>query len=106
MLNSTLAGGVAVGSSADLLAAPWAALLVGLIGGIGSSFGFHAIGPWLSDSRLNLQDTCGVNNLHGMPGVFAAFVSMIVIARMDTGGNTGFPEDYLPLVAEGGTHSD
>ena len=106
MLNSTLAGGVAVGSSADLIAAPWAALLIGLCGGIGSSFGFHSIGPWLSDSRLNLQDTCGVHNLHGMPGVFAALCSMIVIARMDTKGSQGFPSDYLAIVGDGGTYSD
>ena len=31
--NATLAGGVAVGSSADLVIAPWGALLVGLIAG-------------------------------------------------------------------------
>jgi len=105
MLNATLAGGVAVGSSADLLAAPWAAILVGCIGGIGSAYGFHAVGPYLSESRLNLQDTCGVHNLHGMPGVFAALVSMIVIARMDS-VDSPFPDDYLPMVAEGGTYSD
>lgn len=105
MLNATLAGGVAVGSSADLLASPWAAILVGCLGGILSAYGFHAIGPYLSESKLNLQDTCGVHNLHGMPGVFAALVSMIVIARMDS-NDSAFPPDYLPIVGDGGTFSD
>lgn len=49
MLNATLAGGVAVGSSADLLVNPGVALLVGMLGGLLSAVGFKTIGPWLSD---------------------------------------------------------
>jgi hypothetical protein len=33
-----------------------------------------------------------------MPGVFAALVSVIVIA---VSGNKGFPEDYFPAVGKG-----
>ena len=40
MLNATLAGGVAVGSSANLIVNPWEAMVVGLIGGALSSIGF------------------------------------------------------------------
>jgi len=54
ILNATLAGGVAIGSSCDLICEPWAALLVGVSGGILSAVGFARIGPWLSDSKLNL----------------------------------------------------
>ena len=82
ILNATLAGGVAIGSSADLVVAPWAAMLIGTIGGALSSIGFQKIGPWLSH-KLNLQDTCGVNSLHGMPGIFAAIVSIFYIFSME-----------------------
>jgi len=40
MLNATLAGGVAIGSSCDLITQPWAAMSIGLAGGILSSVGF------------------------------------------------------------------
>ena len=92
VLNATLAGGVAVGTSCDLICEPWAALTVGMSGGILSSIGFAKIGPWLMGSKLSLQDTCGVHSLHGMPGVFAAIVSMIYLATL---GKEDFPADYL-----------
>lgn len=40
VLNATLAGGVAIGSAADVIAEPWAALLIGLLGGVLSAIGF------------------------------------------------------------------
>ena len=102
MLNATLAGGVAIGSSADLAASPGVALLIGLLGGILSAVGFLCIGPALTEC-IGLHDTCGVNSLHGMPGVFAALVSMVVIACME---RNEFPHDYLDIVKEGGTYGD
>jgi ammonium transporter Rh len=53
MLNATLAGGVAIGSSADVIVDPWATLLIGFLGGVLSSIGFAKIGPFLSDT-INL----------------------------------------------------
>jgi ammonia channel protein AmtB len=40
MLNATLAGGVAIGSTCDLISKPWAAMLIGTVGGILSALGF------------------------------------------------------------------
>lgn len=82
MLNATLAGGVAIGSSADLVVKPYAAILIGLAGGIISSFGFAKLGPFMMTSKLNLQDTCGVQSLHGIPGVFAAITSMLYLCSL------------------------
>eukprot|EP00668_Euglena_longa_P011350 GGOE01013746.1.p2 GENE.GGOE01013746.1~~GGOE01013746.1.p2 ORF type:complete len:461 (+),score=136.19 GGOE01013746.1:1881-3263(+) len=98
MLNATLAGGVVMGSACDVIAAPWAAILIGFCGGSLSAVGFRLIGPVLSE-RLNLQDTCGVHSLHGMPGVLGAIVSGIAVAMS---GSQAFPADYFPVAADGG----
>ncbi|KAK2179724.1 hypothetical protein NP493_476g04051 [Ridgeia piscesae] len=73
--NATLAGGVAVGTAADMMIQPWGALVVGSLAGVLSVVGFNYVTPWLS-SKLKVHDTCGVNNLHGMPGIMAAIVGM------------------------------
>ena len=96
ILNATLAGGVAVGSSADLCWSPWIAMLIGVIGGIFSAIGFQKIGPYLSE-KINLQDTCGVNSLHGMPGVLAALISSIVLVAST---EENFPISYFPAYNE------
>ena len=41
--NATLAGGVAIGASADLLVGPWAASLIGALAGILSVTGFELV---------------------------------------------------------------
>jgi hypothetical protein len=58
--NATLAGGVAMGSSAALRLSPGGAVAVGLFAGTLSTFGFG----WLAgvlEQKLNLGDTCGVH---------------------------------------------
>ena len=53
MLNATLAGGVAIGSGADIVCTPYGAMLIGWGGGVLSAIGFQKIGPYLSE-RINL----------------------------------------------------
>lgn len=96
ILNATLAGGVAIGSSCDLICEPWVAISVGMAGGILSSLGFSKMGPWISESKLGLQDSCGVHSLHGMPGVFAACFSMYYLTTME---GKGFPHDYFTITS-------
>lgn len=79
VLNSTVAGGVIIGASADLIPNPFIALILGFFGGILSSIGFQYIAPFLKN-KINLQDTAGVHNLHGMPGLFAGIFAIIIIA--------------------------
>ena len=76
ILNASLAGGVAVGSSSDLVIGPWGALLVGCIAGIISTIGYNIIQKYL-ENNFNILDTCGVNNLHGMPGLIGGLGGVI-----------------------------
>ena len=77
--NATLAGGVAVGSSSDLVIEPWGALLIGCCAGLLSVVGYVHVSPWLED-RFRIHDTCGVHNLHGMPGLMGATAGAISAA--------------------------
>uniref|UniRef100_A0AC34R4U2 Ammonium transporter AmtB-like domain-containing protein n=1 Tax=Panagrolaimus sp. JU765 TaxID=591449 RepID=A0AC34R4U2_9BILA len=84
--NSTLAGGVAIGTTANVVLSPFHALALGTIAGILSVVGFQYITPML-DKKFKIQDTCGVNNLHGMPGILAALASVVFLMIYD-------PKDY------------
>jgi len=77
--NATLAGGVAVGSSSDLVIGPGGALLIGLTAGTLSTVGFNYIGPWV-ERKLKIQDTCGILNLHGLPGILGGLAGTIACA--------------------------
>ena len=83
VLNATLAGGVAVGSSSDLVVTGGVALIIGTLAGLLSAAGFIWIGPWLKD-KINMHDTCGVHNLHGMPGVLGGVIGAISAASSET----------------------
>merc|ERR1712113_568233 len=87
--NATLAGGVAIGTAANLLVnSPGLALVVGIAAGLLSVVGYTVIQPKLQQA-IGLHDTCGVNNLHGMPGILAAIVSAIACAT--SSGTSPFP---------------
>jgi len=77
--NATLAGGVAIGAVADLMVGPWVALTIGSIAGIISVLGYDILSPFLK-KRFKIHDTCGVHNLHGMPGVLGSLISCIVVS--------------------------
>ncbi|KAH7720380.1 CBN-RHR-1 protein [Aphelenchoides avenae] len=76
--NSTLAGGVAIGTAANVVLGPSHALAIGSVAGGLSVLGYQFISPFL-DSKLKIQDTCGVHNLHGMPGVLAGLASVVLV---------------------------
>ncbi|KAJ8269850.1 hypothetical protein GJAV_G00107530 [Gymnothorax javanicus] len=77
--NATLAGGVAVGTCADMSIGPFGAMLIGSVAGIISTLGFKYLSPILAAS-LGVQDTCGVHNLHGMPGILGGLAGIIATA--------------------------
>lgn len=44
------------------------------------SLTIHPILQPVLESRFKLQDTCGVHNLHGMPGLLGAILGVVVAA--------------------------
>jgi len=90
--NATLSGGVAVGAIADLMIQPYGAFLAGTLTGIVSCLGYRLVQPFLFRSKIGLHDTCGVNNLHGMPGLISGFLSIFFcyLASEETYGDSFF----------------
>ncbi|XP_014605033.1 PREDICTED: ammonium transporter Rh type B isoform X3 [Polistes canadensis] len=77
--NSTLAGGVAIGTAAGMMCKPIGALIIGSLAGLLSVLGYKYLTPFIQ-KRLGIHDTCGVHNLHGMPGVLAGIFGAIMAA--------------------------
>jgi len=51
ILNASLAGGVAMGSNADIIAKSYGAMLAGFLAGTISSFGYAYLGPYLANKN-------------------------------------------------------
>jgi ammonium transporter Rh len=75
--NASLAGGVSIGATCNLVSAPTAFLIGILAGGI-CVIGYAFIQPILQ-KYLKIVDTCGVHNLHGMPGLLGGIIAVFVV---------------------------
>ena len=75
--NASLAGGVAIGSTCDHANHP-TAFVIGLLSGALSTYGFAIIQSKLQ-SKTKSVDTCGVLNLHGLPGLMGGIAAMFVV---------------------------
>ena len=93
MCAGSLAGGVAAGTFADMVVSPGGALLQGSIAGILSVFGYKYVTPWLT-KRFGLMDTCGIHNLHGMPGLLGGLAG-IIASTIATESKYGAPLDQV-----------
>lgn len=96
ILNATLAGGVAMGSSADIIQEPYGAMLLGFIAGAISALGF-AYGPRFFKNKLNLHDTCGVLYLHGIPGTIGGLVAAIVSKTSEENFGSRYNDVFLEV---------
>lgn len=81
MQNATLAGGVVMGVAGDMDMGLHGAMIAGFAGGLLSCFGYSYLMPKLA--HMNIHDTCGVHNLHGLPGILGSIVGIIVTAQFD-----------------------
>lgn len=75
--NATLAGGVSVGASSNLLITPAGAMMVGVVAGVISTLGFEKLKEIAEDKHLEVHDSCGVHNLHGLPAVWGSIAVSI-----------------------------
>ncbi|XP_038159472.1 ammonium transporter Rh type B-like [Cyprinodon tularosa] len=85
--NVTLAGGVTVGASVDMMISPVAAYALGIMGCTACFFGYKYLTPFLAKS-LRIQDQCGIHNLHGLTGLISstAGICPILLATEETYG--------------------
>ena len=72
--NAALAGGVCIGSVCST-ASPGFAMFIGICAGTLSTLGFSLIAPRIS-KLIRGTDTCGVHNLHGMPGLLGGLFAI------------------------------
>ena len=77
MANAALAGGVSIGATCNQ-ASPLAALLIGAAAGAICVVGYTWVQPKIQKT-LGLVDTCGVHNLHGMPGLFGGLIVLVFV---------------------------
>nr|XP_021387951.1 ammonium transporter Rh type B [Lonchura striata domestica] len=85
--DATLAVMAMMGMAGEMLATPFGALIAGFLVGLISPLGSRFFTPLLH-SRLKIQDTCGVHNTHGLPGVLGALLGTLLtlLATADTYG--------------------
>ena len=75
--NAALAGGVGIGATCNTASAS-IAFLIGILAGTICVVGYAIIQPKLQ-ATFKVVDTCGVHNLHGMPGILGGLVALVVV---------------------------
>jgi ammonium transporter Rh len=78
--NAALAGGVCIGSTCST-ANPGFAMVIGICAGILSTLGFSIIAPKVC-KLIKGTDTCGVHNLHGMPGLLGGLFAIAITGNV------------------------
>lgn len=81
--NAALAGGVAIGSSC-VQASHSAALIIGIMAGGISTLGFAVIQS-RQQKWMRIIDTCGVTNLHGIPGLMGGLAVLPLMTGLNIG---------------------
>lgn len=78
--NAALAGGVCIGSTCST-ANPGFAMVIGICAGTLSTLGFAIIAPKVC-KFIRGTDTCGVHNLHGMPGLLGGLFGIAITGNV------------------------
>ena len=75
-----LCGMVAIGSTCDLVG-PWAGLIIGVAAGAISVLCFKYWQPF-TEKAFGVKDMMGVQNLHGVGGIFGALICAVMFAGL------------------------
>lgn len=75
--NASLAGGVAIGSVCDY-ATHGTSFIIGILAGALSTYSFVVLLPKFQNI-IKKVDTCGVMNLHGLPGLMGGIAAIFVV---------------------------
>jgi ammonium transporter Rh len=97
--NAALAGGVAIGATCNVVSAP-VAFGIGALAGLLCVTGYVFIQPALQ-SLLKRVDTCGVHNLHGMPGLLGGIIAIFVVPGILTAQLVGIVVTVFLAAAAG-----
>ena len=92
MANAALAGGVAIGATCNIVSAPLA-VAIGAAAGALCVFGYTVVQPKLQ-KVFKIVDTCGVHNLHGMPGLVGGLAAIFVIPGLQLRSWPGLPAPW------------
>jgi ammonium transporter Rh len=77
MANAALAGGVSIGATCNVVS-PAAAFGIGALAGALCVLGYVYVQPALL-AKFKVVDTCGVHNLHGMPGLLGGLIAAAAV---------------------------
>lgn len=81
IMNGSLAGGVIIGASSNILCAKMGigiSLIIGFVGGLITILSMVYLQPRLL-RVCGIKDERGVHNLHGLPGLIGGLLSALVI---------------------------
>lgn len=78
VLSASVAGGIIIGSSCNLLFNLGAALAIGFFGGMISTICYYCLPS--RTFALGIYDTCGIFNLHFITGFLGGLISAVVMA--------------------------
>ncbi|NWR79246.1 RHBGB protein, partial [Centropus unirufus] len=98
--DAALANAAMMGMAGEMMVTPFGALIAGFLAGLIPPLGFRFLMPILH-SRLKTQDTCGVHNVHGLPGILGGFLGTLLTALATADAYGDRLELVFPLVAQG-----
>ncbi|KAM8812066.1 LOW QUALITY PROTEIN: ammonium transporter Rh type B, partial [Rhynchonycteris naso] len=91
---------IVVGTSSEMMLTSLGALAAGFLDETVSTLGCKFFMPIL-ESKFKVQDTCGIHNLHGMPGVLEALLEVLVAGLATHEAYGDGLQNVFPLSAEG-----